>query len=195
MLIMTMKEVSVVIICLLLLSVVSACKRGEGLYEYSIVPSRSRSVVWYHRHSSLITTKAECIAAAEYNSKNNIDKNVGFDASSTAWTGNRYPRGCIYDSVTKKYFINTLLSARKTECSSRYKCILIAKKCYKCPKRCYKCPENTYSTGTYHLSYFLHMHSLIPTKHKHTPPCNVTSSVFKGRGELKKIRQEVNRII
>ena len=42
---------------------------------------------------SKITTEAECKLAAEYNSKNNIDKNVGYGGG---WSGSGVPPGCIY---------------------------------------------------------------------------------------------------
>ena len=73
---MAMKEVSVVIICLLLISVVRGedltCKPGEG-----IVPMFTSGLASQCSGLSKITTEAECKLAAEYNSKNNIDKNVG----------------------------------------------------------------------------------------------------------------------
>ena len=73
---MTMKEVSVVIICLLLISVVRGeditCQPGEGNEAGKIFTSGLASQC---SGLSKITTEAECKLAAEYNRKNNIDKN------------------------------------------------------------------------------------------------------------------------
>ena len=91
---MTMKEVSVVIICLLLISVVRGeditCQPGEGNEAGKIFTSGLASQC---SGLSKITTEAECKLAAEYNRKNNIDKNGGFGGRvSSAPTGSQYCR-------------------------------------------------------------------------------------------------------
>jgi hypothetical protein len=79
-----MKEVSVLITCLLLISVVRGedfnCEAGEVLLPNpnNIFTSGSASQC---SGLSKITTEAECRAAAEYNRKNNIDNNEGYGAT------------------------------------------------------------------------------------------------------------------
>ena len=87
-----MKAVSVLTICLLLIFVVRGeedvtCKAGEGA-GYDIRTSGSQC-----SGLSKITTWEECELAAEYNSKNNIDKNEGF-GGRRSWSDK--PPGCIY---------------------------------------------------------------------------------------------------
>ncbi len=76
---MTMKQVRVLIICSLLLSVVRGtdvtCKAGEGIPSGRIFTSGSASQC---SGISKITTEAECKLAAEYNRKNGIDGNIGY---------------------------------------------------------------------------------------------------------------------
>ena len=71
-----MKEISLYIICLLLISIVSGeedltCKAGYGASSGKIFTSGYASQC---SGISKITTEAECQAAAEYNRKNNIDR-------------------------------------------------------------------------------------------------------------------------
>ena len=87
----TMKVVSVLIICLLLISVVRGeedvtCKAGEGRGYPDIRTSGSQC-----RGVSKITTEAECKLAAEYNRKNNIDKNDGYGGRSRQKGSPRFP--------------------------------------------------------------------------------------------------------
>ena len=83
-----MKVVSVLIICLLLIFVVRGeedltCKPG-----YAIQPTDIRTSGYASQCSGLskITTEAECELAAEYNSKNKIDKNVGYGGRASGCT-------------------------------------------------------------------------------------------------------------
>ena len=69
------------------------CKAGEAL------PSGARFTSGYASQCSgisKITTEAECKLAAEYNSKNNIDKNEGFGGRTISVSG--APPGCYYYS-------------------------------------------------------------------------------------------------
>ncbi len=68
---------------------------------------------------SKITTAAECRSAAEYNSKNNIDKNVGYWGRLSVQYS---PPGCIYDSGENKYYWNDNTKSTK-QCSNSWKCI------------------------------------------------------------------------
>ena len=72
-----MKEISLYIICLLLISAVSGedltCKHGYGMIPTDI---RTSGLASQCSGVSKITTWQECKLAAEYNRKNNIDKNV-----------------------------------------------------------------------------------------------------------------------
>ena len=76
-----MREISLYIVCLLLISVVSGeegltCEPGEGMIGTDI---RTSGVASQCSGLSKITTEAECKLAAEYNRKNNIpEKNVGY---------------------------------------------------------------------------------------------------------------------
>jgi hypothetical protein len=84
---------------------------------------------------SIITTEAECKAAAEYNRKNNIDKNEGYGGKISGCE-----RGCIYYSVNNKYHFNDYKINRLTECTIGVACICKANVCT-------ACPINTYSEG------------------------------------------------
>ena len=112
---MTMKEVSVVIICLLLISVVRGedvtCKPGEGVFDYKFITSGPASQC---SGLSKITTEAECKFAQEDNKKNEIDENKGF-GGRVKWSNS--PPGCFYrsdfDSDFDKYYFNDI--ALKTD--------------------------------------------------------------------------------
>ena len=66
------------------------CKAGEGVPSGKIFTSGDASQC---SGISKITTEAECIAAAEYNRKNNIDKNRGYFRRTSV---SSRPPGCIY---------------------------------------------------------------------------------------------------
>ena len=66
------------------------CKAGEGAPSGKIFTSGLASQC---SGISKITTEAECKLAAEYNSKNNIDKNKGF-GEALSIPGCSYPPGC-----------------------------------------------------------------------------------------------------
>ena len=66
-----------------------ACKVGEFRPPTDIRTSGDASQC---SGLSKITTEAECKLAAEYNSKNNIDKNGGYGGRGVVG----YPPGCIY---------------------------------------------------------------------------------------------------
>ena len=85
---------------------------------------------------SKITTAEECILAAAYNRRNNIDKNGGFGGR---WSLSGAPPGCIYISENHKYYWNDFPTSTG-ECSDNLKCICK-------PKTCTKCPRHTYSEG------------------------------------------------
>ena len=126
-----MKEVSVLIICWLLISVVGGvgvtCKAGEGAFDYSIFTSgpASQCSGW-----SKITTAEECKAAAIYNKKSKIDDNIGYNGELSRI---KNPPGCIYKSSdTNKYEFNDHTEA-KGKCSKDTRCICKRKICIKCP--------------------------------------------------------------
>ena len=135
-----MKQVRVLIICLVLISIVRGeditCKPGEGESAIGgkIFTSGDASQC---SGISKITTEAECELAAEYNSKNNIDKNRGFGGRSSS---SYYPPGCFYGSWNNKYCWDS--NTKSTiKCNNSKKCICK-------PKLYMKCPINTYSKGT-----------------------------------------------
>ena len=113
-----------------------ACKVGESLLPNpnniftSGLASQCSGI-------SKITTEAECKLAAEYNRKNNIDKNIGFGGGDSSMSWN--PPGCIYESGNNKYWWNDYTKST-TKCSNGIKCI-----CKKKTKTCAKCPINTYN--------------------------------------------------
>ena len=72
------------------------CEAGYGVPSGKIFTSGSASQC---SGLSKITTEAECKLAAEYNSKNNIDKNGGFGGRFSAWA----PPGCYYYGY--KYYL------------------------------------------------------------------------------------------
>ena len=125
----------VFIICLLFISVVRGeegltCKAGYGMIGTDIRTSGSQC-----SGLSKITTEAECKLAAEYNSKNNIDKNVGYGGRQSE-TGEA--PGCTHLNTNKYHFNENTKS--EIRCSGGGKCICK-------PKVCTKCPINTYSAG------------------------------------------------
>ena len=64
------------------------CKAGEG-----IAPMFTSGLASQCSGLSKITTEAECNATAEYNRKNNIDKNWGYLAQTRE---SYFPYGCFY---------------------------------------------------------------------------------------------------
>ena len=110
------------------------CQAGEGVTNENIFTSGSASQC---SGLSKITTEAECKLAAEYNRKNNIDKNAGY-GDRGSWPHD--PPGCFYDSDPhyNKYYWNNYTKST-TQCSNDYKCICKAK------TSCTKCPITTYS--------------------------------------------------
>eukprot|EP00942_MAST-04A_sp_MAST-4A-sp1_P002584 g2584.t1 len=129
-----MKQVRVFILCLVLLSTVRGeditCKAGDGM-----IPTDIRTSGYASQCSgvSKITTAEECKLAAEYNRKNNIDKNGGY-VGRGSWSSD--PPGCFYSGG---YYWNDNTKSTK-QCSNSYKCICKT-------KTCIKCPINTYSEG------------------------------------------------
>jgi hypothetical protein len=109
------------------------CKAGEMPAPYSFTSGLASQCSGV----SKITTEAECIAAAKYNSKNNIDKNEGY-VGRGSWSN--FPPGCFYYSHYKKYWFNRDTKSPKKCTSDKHKCICKA-------KTCIKCPINTYSKG------------------------------------------------
>eukprot|EP00942_MAST-04A_sp_MAST-4A-sp1_P010161 g10161.t1 len=102
------------------------CKAGEGVPSGKIFTSGLASQC---SGVSKITTEAECKLAAEYNRKNNIDKNGGYGSDrSWSWA----PPGCFYHSSLNKYYWNDITKSA-TKCSDSYKCICKTKTCTKCP--------------------------------------------------------------
>eukprot|EP00942_MAST-04A_sp_MAST-4A-sp1_P014032 g14032.t1 len=171
-----MKEISLYIICLLLISAVSGeedltCEAGYGASSGKIFTSGYASQC---SGLSKITTIAECRLAAEYNSKNNIDENGGF-GGRVSWSS--YPVGCL--NIGKKYWWNdNTKSTRK--CSDRGKCICKPKTCIKCPRHtyseggtnpiCEKCPPDTYT--------------LLNSKQGSKSSCEATLECSAGEGML-----------
>ena len=102
-----MREISLYIICLLLISAVSGeedltCQAGYGMIPTDIFTSGLASQC---SGVSKITTEAECKLAAEYNSKNNIDKNGGF--GGRVGGSSDEPPGCVYyRGRNNKYYWN-----------------------------------------------------------------------------------------
>ncbi len=114
--------------------VLLTCKPGEGVAYGKIFTSGLASQVC---GLSKITTEAECKAAAEHNSKNNIDKNVGY-AGRRSWSS--VPPGCYYDiGYINKYYWNDNTNST-IQCSNGNKCMCKT-------KTCTECPINTYSEG------------------------------------------------
>ncbi len=111
------------------------CKAGEGLWDPTDI--RTSGDASQCTGLSKITTEADCKLAAEYNSKNNIDKNEGWGGRRS---GSGNPPGCFYHSGSNKYYWNYKTSP--TKCSNSQKCICKAK-----ASKCTTCPINTYSKG------------------------------------------------
>jgi len=113
------------------------CKPGEGLGP-NIFTSGSASQC---SGLSKITTEAECNAAAEYNSRNNIDKNEGYRGRWRSKSGNEKPPGCfvLRQWSGNRYYFNDETTSTYT-CSKTNNCICKVKPCN-------KCPINTYSKG------------------------------------------------
>ena len=127
------------------------CKVGEGVYgSGAIFTSGSASQC---SGLSKISTEAECKLAAEYNSKNNIDKNKRYGGR---WRSSGVPPGCFYWSGFDKYLWNTNTKSTR-KCSNTYKCICKTKTCIKCPinyyskgginPTCTPCPKKTPTTN------------------------------------------------
>ena len=100
-----MREICLYIVCLLLISVVSGeedltCKAGYGASSGKIFTSGYASQCG---GISKITTEAECKLAAEYNRKNNIDKNGGYGGRRSSRSWSNAPPGCFYVSRNNKY--------------------------------------------------------------------------------------------
>jgi hypothetical protein len=124
------------------------CKDGEGVGQVIRTFDRASQC-----NGGVITTEAECKAAAEFNSKNNIDKNVGYEGRPS-WS--IYPPGCVYHSGNNKYYWNDNTKSTAT-CSDNHKCICKSKACNNCPintystgginKRCQPCPKDRPSTA------------------------------------------------
>jgi len=108
------------------------CESGYGIKLTDIRVSGSQC-----SGISKMATEAECKLEAEYNSKNNIDKNRGYGGR---WSGSKAPPGCVYNSDDNKYYFNVRTTST-TQCSNSYKCICNPR------KTCTKCPINTYSEG------------------------------------------------
>eukprot|EP00942_MAST-04A_sp_MAST-4A-sp1_P010806 g10806.t1 len=154
-----MKEISLFVIWLLFISIVSGedvtCKPGYGIGTFS---SGSASQVC---GISKITTEAECKLAAEYNRKNNIDKNIGYGGRESYSSS---PPGCYYwsGSMAIRYKWNDYPTST-TQCSNRDKCICKTKTCIKCPinsysegginPTCTPCPKDTPYTATNIVPY------------------------------------------
>ena len=76
-----------------------------------------------------ITTEAECEAAAEYNRKNNIDKNGGY-GGRMSYKG--FPPGCVYfptGSNTYIFGMTWIHNQSDSQCSNKRKCICKRKAC------------------------------------------------------------------
>ena len=138
-----MKEISLFILWLLLISIVSGedftCEAGYGISGGH--PTDMRTSGSSCSGVSIIRSAEECITAAEYNSKNIIDNNKGFNIVIDKHQHNMFPPGCFqfYNGGNKKYSFNGNLQSSKP-CSGSYKCI--------CKTRnCIRCPPNTYSEG------------------------------------------------
>lgn len=127
------------------------CNAGE--FATSILSSGDPSKVCGDNNK--ITTVAECIAAADYNYNNKIDKNnKGWnseDIVSVTFT----PPGC-YHAISGWYFFNTDTTST-IQCCNNFKCICKTKTCTKCPSGTYQdetgsasgcknCASGTYNT-------------------------------------------------
>eukprot|EP00942_MAST-04A_sp_MAST-4A-sp1_P011612 g11612.t1 len=105
------------------------CKPGYGMVPIVILNATQCS------GNSLMATAEECQAAAEYNSRNNIDSNAGYGGLTGQ---SEHPHGCISVDNIYKYNFNT---HNPKTCSDRYKCI-----CKKKTQICTKCPTNSYNS-------------------------------------------------
>ncbi len=150
-----MKVVSVLITCLLLISAVSCedltCKAGEGVAYGKIFTSGLASQC---SGVSKITTEAECKLAAEYNRKNNIDKNVRYGGRVSGWikgaiANTILPPGCFYyiSNWDNEYRWNDNTKSTK-QCSNDRPCICKTKTCIKCPINTFNSKGGTNPTCT-----------------------------------------------
>ena len=134
------KKISLYIICLLLISAVSGedltCKAGDGASSGKIFTSGSASQCI---GISKITTEEECELAAEYNRKNNIDKNEGFGGRWSGPWGSIRPPGCFMIVLVINIFGMTTQNQQHN--------VVININVYAKTKTCIKCPINTYSKG------------------------------------------------
>jgi len=140
--ILHIKVILFVVLQCIFLSVVggqgSNCNPGESVWRYDTFKSGSAS-----QCSGIykITTMAECRKAAEYNSKNDIDKSGGF-YSVGGYSLYDTPPGCYYDH--ENYLWNSNIDSTK-KCSFYEICICKPKTCTKCPSGRYQ--DETGSTG------------------------------------------------
>eukprot|EP00942_MAST-04A_sp_MAST-4A-sp1_P003513 g3513.t1 len=140
-----MRLVNIVIICLIFVSGVSCygltCKAGEHR-----PPTDIRTSGYASQCSGLskITTEAECKLAAEYNSKNNIDENVGYQGVGSGADATCTP--CPKDTPTTnlKTGQSKCISVPTIKCDPGQEFINdgITTK-----KECTQCKINTYSVG------------------------------------------------
>jgi len=109
-----------------------SCGKGEGM-----PPTDIRTSFPVCSGISKITTAAECQLAAEYNSKNNIDKNGGYGYRVSAPPGSGFPPGCVYNSGDNKYYFNDDTNSTDS-CNSAIACICKTKPCIDCPSGSYQ---------------------------------------------------------
>jgi hypothetical protein len=126
--ILHIKAVLFVVLQCMFISVIKGdvtCKVGEG-----IIPMFTSGYASQCSGVSKITSWQECKLAAEYNRKNNIDKNGG--NSPYAMEYNNRPPGCFtFSAVGSKYYFNMLGTVVK--CSDGMKCVCKPNACTKCP--------------------------------------------------------------
>ena len=100
----------------------TTCTAGEGMHTIggAIFTSGDASQC---SGLSKITTAEECELAAEYNRRNNIDKNGGY-GSRMIERSTIEPSGCLYESISSsnKYVWNAFTKSTK-KCSKYRKCI------------------------------------------------------------------------
>ncbi len=146
------KQISFVVLLLLSARCISVSTSLEDVTcepGYAIQPTDIRTSGSQCSGLSKITTWQECKLAAEYNRKNNIDKNLGFGGRLSS---SSHPPGCIYWSGTNRYYLNDYTKSTY-KCSNIYKCICKTKTCNKCPRHTYSeggtnptctpCPKDT----------------------------------------------------
>ncbi len=127
------------------------CEPGEGVFDYKCITSGYASQC---SGTSKITTEAECILAATYNSKNSIPyKNWGYMPGGAS-SSSIYAPGCFYKQFYYYWNTNTKSTAKCGAYSTQ--CICKTKTCINCPSGKYQ--DETGSTSMERSRRSIKMH-------------------------------------